>query len=420
MSAMNWESLILVLIFLAAAYTILPDFLLHYMGIGSWKHQYTPGVAITFDDGPDPEITPKILDILRKHNCPATFFVVGKKAAQYPEIIRLIRSQGHILGSHCYQHRFAWFMSPWSTWWEWDKSIAILEEITGEPVAWIRPPWGTFNLSTWFWLKSRQKHAVLWNTEGHDWSARTKPGQISARILDKVQAGSIILLHDAGGDKGAPENTLAALDELCQRIVQDKKLPLAALEFPQWSSGRKMIFTMWSKWEQVFARIYKVERISASNVFRLSINHYHGPNLYTPAGTLLAQNGDPIGELHFDSLRLQGEETDMLKTGVRLLRLGRESLPALARYVHEHPDYEGIEVFAGLTLLYQSAKLWGFQVHEMPNTLSLHLIGFVQKLMIFIYHSANLSELKKFRSAQPKLVWISRQQLLEKWLPLQL
>jgi len=232
----GWANIILwVLIAVVLVYMVIPNFFIKTLGFGSFKSQATSGAAITFDDGPNPEITPQILDILDQHGVIATFFVVGEKAAKYPELIKMIQDRGHKLGAHSYHHKFAWFMSPWKTWRNWGDCNVILERLVGEKVVFVRPPWGTFNLCTWLWIKSHHKQVVLWNVDGHDWQRRRSPEQIISRILKRIKPGSIVLLHDAGGETGAPQNTLRALDELCIRIVQEKKLPLVDLKLPEFS-----------------------------------------------------------------------------------------------------------------------------------------------------------------------------------------
>ncbi|MDD3363571.1 MAG: polysaccharide deacetylase family protein [Syntrophomonas sp.] len=407
-----------ILLLAAALYTVIPDFLLHHLGVGTWKRQYTPGVTLTFDDGPTPEITPIILDVLDRHQVIATFFVIGEKALRYPELIKLIQARGHHIGAHSQQHRFAWFMSPWETWRNWEECIAALEQLTGKKVVWVRPPWGTFNLCTWLWLKIRHKQAVLWDVEGHDWLVRNNPPKINSRIIHQVKEGSIVLLHDGGGEDGAPQNTLQALDDLCRMIVKDKKLPLSELDLPEWSGGRKLVLGIWGKWENIFARLYKVERINSTNIFRLSKNCYHGPDLYSQAGQLLAADGDMVGEIHLDSNRLQGKEIDINKRGIYLLRLIRKSLPGLACYVDENPEYKGIQVFTGLTLINHGVQKLGFEVQEIPDTIFIRWIGWLQKLIMLIYPSSRKISNNKYKGTHPKLVWISRQQLLERWLPI--
>jgi len=416
---MGWESeLFWGLTLTMALYTIIPDFFLHHLGMGTWKRQYTPGVTLTFDDGPNPHITPQILDILARHQVTATFFVTGDRAACYPNLIKLIQAGGHQIGAHSQRHRFAWFMSPWSTWKDWDVCIATLERLTGQQIRWIRPPWGTFNLATWVWFRIRHKQAVLWNTDGRDWRVGRSPEQINARILKRIKSGSIVLLHDAGGDEGAPQNTLRAVDQLCQAIVEDKKLPLVGLELSSWSRRRRFFFSLWDLWENIFARLYKVERISSTNLLRLSKAHYHGPRLYSPAGQMLAQNGDLVGEIHLDSLRLAGNDADINQTGIRILRQIRESLAFLASYVANHPEYDGIQVFVGLTFLNQGVTKLGFQVQEMPATLFIRTVGLFQRLLMLVYRRSSPTSSQKYKHKQPKLVWISRQQLLDKYAPL--
>lgn len=409
-------SLFISIITAAAVYTVVPDFILHWLGIGVWKRQYTPGVALTFDDGPNPDITPQILDILDRYRLKATFFVVGERAAAHPALIKLIRSRGHSIGAHCMHHRFAWFMSPWKTWREWEKCIHILEELTGEKIDWIRPPWGTFNLATWLWMKFNKKQAVLWNAEGHDWQVRRNPQSIAARVLRHTREGTIILLHDAGGDKGAPVNTLNTLEPLCRKIIEDKKLPLMPLEFPQWSWNHKLIASLWSEWEHLFENIYRVERISSTNIFRLSRTRYKGPELYAEDGQLLAKSGDMVGEIHLDSLRLQNHETNITKRGVHLIKQARNSMPVLARYIDKNRDYQDIKVFVGLTLINQGAKSLGFQVQEMPATLFIRVVGMFQKLILLFYRASDKNGLNKHMQNHPRLVWISKQKLLENWL----
>ena len=231
---MSWGNIMLgMLIFVVLVYTVIPNFFIKTLGFGSIKSQAASGVAITFDDGPNPEITPQIIDILDQHGLIATFFVVGEKAARYPELIKMIQDRGHKLGAHSHHHEFAWFMSPWKTWRDREDCNATLERLSVDIVVLVRPPWGTFNLSTWLWIKSHHKQVVLWNVDGHDWQRRRSSERIITRILKRIKPGSIVLLHDAGGETGAPQNTLSALDELCCRIVQEKKLPLVALKLPK-------------------------------------------------------------------------------------------------------------------------------------------------------------------------------------------
>ncbi|AFQ43988.1 polysaccharide deacetylase family protein [Desulfosporosinus meridiei] len=397
-------------------YAILPDLFLHRLGIGSWKRQYSSGVALTFDDGPDPVYTPQLLNILGSNNIPAAFFVVGEKAQQNPNLLKAILAQGHQIGVHSLKHRYAWFQSPWTTWHHWDEAVAAVEQITEKPVQWIRPPWGTFNLALWFWIIIRKKKAVLWTSEGHDWKVCNKPDQIANRVLEHINEGSIIVLHDSGGQMKAPENTLKAVEILCRRIGEEQKLPIIKLEIPTWSMTRRLTYRFWEMWENGFAKLYKIERISANNLLRLSQKRYKGPTLYSSEGRLLAKDGDIVGEIHFDNARFMGKETDSQLIALKALREIRSSLSEVAAYIKQNPNYAEIKVFLGLTLIHRGVKGLGFEVNDVPITLNTRLIAFLQRFILKIYHPGGKVRAQKMNKTYPKLVFITRDELIYRWL----
>lgn len=320
------------------------------------------------------------------------------------------------MGGHSQHHRHAWLSSPGRTWRDWDECIQTLEQVTGETVTWVRPPWGTFNLATWLWLRSRGKQAVLFDVDGHDWQRQNSPLAITSRILKRVRPGSIVVLHDDGGEPGAPANTLRALEDLCRRIREEGKLPLVGLVFPDWPFIKRLIFRLWEGWEGFFARIYKIERIGPESVIRLSRTRFPGPTVVSPDGLVLARPGDPAGEIHIDNIRLSGEETDIMKIGLRALRQARESLPGLARYIQANPEYQDVEVFYGLTRINRGIKGLGFQVQEVPLSIPVRLVGILQRVIAKIYRPPGSKTNSRRTPEPPKLVWISRKQLFELWL----
>ncbi|MDI6812787.1 MAG: polysaccharide deacetylase family protein [Desulfitobacteriaceae bacterium] len=415
---MHWVNNFMVLIVLGVVmYTVIPDLFLHRLGIGSWKRQYGPGVAITFDDGPDPNFTPRVLDILDYYKVSATFFVVGEKAKRYPDLVQQILARGHIVGAHSQNHRLSWKMSPLATWQEWQENIKTLESITGKEIQWIRPPWGTFNLALWLWMKKYQKKAVLWSIKGNDWQVKCTPAEITSRILKNIKQGSILLLHDSGGESGAPENSVQALNIICRRIIDECKLPIAPLEFPQWTWWRRWAFVLWEKWEYLYANYFQIKRIDATSLFRLTKKRYQGPELYDGDGTLLAKKGDMVADIHLDSIRLQSKESDLQRIGLRALSLVRKSLPVLAKFTAESPEYQNVKVLVGLTLLNRGVKGLGFEVQEVPSSWPIRRIGIVQKVIMVVYHPLGKSRNNKRLGNKPKLVWISKQKLLDLWLP---
>lgn len=415
---MTWSYRLLgVIILLGAVYTLIPDLVLHRLGIGSWKRQYTSGVALTLDDGPNPETTPVILDILAEYRVQAVFFMTGDNAAKYPDLVQEVQKRGHQIGAHSMQHRYAWFMTPWTTWREWDSCIQVLENLTGQPVQWVRPPWGTFNFATWLWIRARRKRAVLWNVEGHDWQARRTPEQIAGRVLRRSKEGAIIVLHDAGGEQDAPKNTVEALHIICSTIVKEKKLPLVRLEFPGWVWWRCVIFAAWEKWERFFARKYQVERINSTNFLCLAKKIYKGPDIYSGEGMLLAKTGDEVGEIHLDSGRLLDNDSSVSRAALHALHLAKECLPELALYIAENPEYGEIKVFLGLTLINRGVKGLGFHVQDMQAKGIYRIVGILQNVIMWIYNPNRKSRGGVFSGGTPKIVWISRQELLKRWLP---
>jgi peptidoglycan-N-acetylglucosamine deacetylase len=176
-----------------------------------------PKICLTFDDGPNPEITPRVLDILAQDRIPATFFLVGRRALNNPELVREILKRGHRIGVHTHHHMHAYRMF-------YKKSIAtigqaklILEQICGGPVCWFRPPWGALNLFQYLAAKRLELTVVLWTANAVDWERRTTPAQIVARLVKKLKPGCIIVIHDAGGEPGAPQNMVEALPEIIKQ-----------------------------------------------------------------------------------------------------------------------------------------------------------------------------------------------------------
>ena len=104
------------LLILLCLYALIPALLTRFFHWGVlWRPQEDNTVVITFDDGPHPQYTPRVLDILATYHIKACFFVIGKQANQHPDIIARILAEGHTLGNHSYSHQFPWLMGPWRT-----------------------------------------------------------------------------------------------------------------------------------------------------------------------------------------------------------------------------------------------------------------------------------------------------------------
>ena len=168
-------------------------------------------IALTFDDGPDPLYTPRVLDVLHKNGVKASFFVIAKKAQQNPELIKRMLEEGHEIGLHSYEHNNAWLAAPGYVKHDFAKSAAILRDL-GVECHYYRPPWGYVNLETLKQVQTAGYQLVMWNVMAQDWKRNQTSREIVKRLLERVNSGSIICLHDGGGAPGAPRRTIDALE----------------------------------------------------------------------------------------------------------------------------------------------------------------------------------------------------------------
>jgi len=156
------------------------------------------GVLITIDDGPDPQDTPVLLDLLDQYQVRAVFFMIGEKAARHPELVREVVRRGHELGNHTLTHPQAtfWCAGPRRTRREIAGCQQILEESSGQAPRWFRAPVGHRNLFTHPVAATLGLRVMGWNRRGYD-AVETDPAKVLARILPDLRRGDIILLHEA-------------------------------------------------------------------------------------------------------------------------------------------------------------------------------------------------------------------------------
>lgn len=160
---------------------------------------FPSAVALTFDDGPDPHITPQLLRLLARHGARATFFICGLAARRHPDIVRTIAAEGHGVGAHGWDHRPLLGLPDGELRRQVDRPLALLDDLTGRHVRWFRPPWGAAAPSTVDDLRRRGVATMLWSAEGLDWHL-TDPAAIVMRTERDLDTGGVILLHDAVGD----------------------------------------------------------------------------------------------------------------------------------------------------------------------------------------------------------------------------
>lgn len=177
-------------------------------------------ICLSFDDGPDPFYTPLLLTILKENQTRAAFFLIGAKAEKAPELVRRIIAERHEIGVHTFYHKHAYLMFFKRSLDNISKGIKALEKITNQSLIWFRPPWGALNLFEFLYLRRLKLNIVLWSANAADWDIKTGVAGILNNLRKRVGPNSIIVLHDSGGDSGAPRNMLQALPEL---IVSLKK-----------------------------------------------------------------------------------------------------------------------------------------------------------------------------------------------------
>lgn len=149
-------------------------------------------IALTFDDGPSASYTVRLLDGLKERNIKASFFLIGKQAEKYPEIVKRIQKDGHLIGNHTYHHIELTKVSKEKEMEEIGKTNEVLEGITGEKVSFIRPPFGEWRKEI---LEDVELIPVLWDIDPLDWCTPDS-GEIVRRVVTKAKENGIILLHD--------------------------------------------------------------------------------------------------------------------------------------------------------------------------------------------------------------------------------
>jgi peptidoglycan/xylan/chitin deacetylase (PgdA/CDA1 family) len=170
-------------------------------------------LALTFDDGPDPTWTPRLLDTLGAAGVPATFFLVGERAARASELVRRIAAEGHEVGSHSWSHRSLWLCGPRATEAEIRRAHVQLGDLTGTPPRYFRPPWGMVNAAMFPVLRRVGERCVFWSIQPEGQRPVTAGRQV-AYVLQRAHAGAIVDLHDAEGTPGAPARLLQGLPAL--------------------------------------------------------------------------------------------------------------------------------------------------------------------------------------------------------------
>ncbi len=196
------------------------------LGIHDWLA--TPdGVVLTFDDGPHPQGTPAVLELLAATGANATFFLVGEQIERYPALAAEIAAAGHEIGLHCHRHHSLLTLTSARLESDCSRALAAIADATGRRPRLYRPPYGLFSAAGLLLARHYRLQPLLWTRWGRDWEAQASPSSIAERLTRRVRAGDVLLLHDADhySAPGSWRNTVAALPTVLDRLAQRNLAP---------------------------------------------------------------------------------------------------------------------------------------------------------------------------------------------------
>ena len=187
------------------------------------------GVVLTFDDGPDPVHTRKVLDILDEHEAKATFFVIGRKVDKHPDVVKEILARGHEVGVHGWAHdRLFALRGPRRVRRDLERAIQSLEKVTKQRPTLFRPPVGHTSPTIARIAEQLELTVVGWSAAGYDGLAGAEPKKVVARIARHLDDRDIVLLHDAA-ERDDHEPTASRTLPGILDAMKDKNLRIARL-----------------------------------------------------------------------------------------------------------------------------------------------------------------------------------------------
>jgi len=371
-------------------------------GLGSAR----PELGLTFDDGPDPQTTPRVLDALAEAGVRATFFVLGERAVARPQLLKRLADEGHEVALHGYRHQHGWIRLPHEAYADLLRGYRAVENLSGAPPRFFRPPHGAY---TWAQLTAVRRLGltpVHWTVEAHDWHPRYDAAAVRRRVAELSSPGDIIVMHDAGpGGRTTAPALPALLAELAERGFNPKPVgELRGLRRGRWRDLPKRAWV--ATVDRLFDRIYHVEELNyaAQSVFRVAKGPFPGPEVELAGGRRLTV-GAPAAELHLHSERMaRAGEAGSLTA----FRFFKRSMPDLARALRERPHLADVEAFWGVSLFQEILEPVGFQMFELPEQKR----KFLGSYMHFLHKLYGGTPLKR---VWPKLVVIDRETLLERY-----
>jgi peptidoglycan/xylan/chitin deacetylase (PgdA/CDA1 family) len=420
-----------ILFLLIFVYSVAPTALvrLGHIGAVSRAPKGSGRVALTFDDGPDPLYTPQILDVLRRYQVRACFFLVGSKARANPEITRQIIKEGHEIGSHGYYHKAVWLLGPRATSREIGEANLAIEELTGQKIRFSRPAWGLFNLFSIWYYRLKGLKVVLWTYMSWDWIKNATPESLTRKVLSRIKDGAILILHDSdsapGAAKGSPSRVVEALPGILDGLKQ-RGLQVAPLEEIM-STKKKSVFKkglqrLWSVIDRLVRLLSGIRDFGdgGNSIWRIALRTYHGKDWPMPGGSVL-KRGELYLELHLNNdrlLSLVGENTLLERATIIAMREVRNGLPPLAEFLNSDAKYGNVNIILGITLLHRGLGRIGFKAMDMKPGIFQAATGLYERWLLAVFHPGGFKGLKSYRyKLSPKYVVMTRQELMRLYPP---
>ena len=179
-------------------------------------------IALTFDDGPNDPHTPRLVEVLARHQVPATFFMLGQYVQARPDLARAVVEAGHVIGNHTFSHPNLIFLRSDRVKREIEDCQRTLSDAVGQPSCLFRPPFGGRRPASLRISRSLGLQPVMWNVTGWDWKAPSADF-IQQKIASRLRGGSVILLHDGGHERMGVDRskTVVATDRVIARCKSE-------------------------------------------------------------------------------------------------------------------------------------------------------------------------------------------------------
>ncbi|OXM15430.1 polysaccharide deacetylase family protein [Paenibacillus herberti] len=381
------ENLLVWGFYFLSLYAFIPGLVSRMFGFRVFKKGLSEKeISLTFDDGPDPQYTPKLLDLLARHGARATFFVVGAHAERHPELLKRMKDEGHTIGIHNYVHKANWIMRPKAVKKQISLTAEVIERSTGETPVFYRPPWGIVNLFDF--SKKGQYKIVLWSGIFGDWRAHEDSNRLKRRLLKKLKPGEVVLLHDCGLTLGADANAPAQMLEALQYYLEEGTrkgyrfvtVP-ELIELTEKNKARRpswwnrLFAAAWLQYENLFHLVFRLKPIAGKEGGKPILHYrqvsYNGPEIELKEGVRITK-GDKLAEIHLDNALLRQaamRSSSPVTVMIRLIREMESALPVVSRAVLNDPKMSSVKALYGVSMIHKGTDKLGFQLFDLPENL---------------------------------------------------